>query len=79
MVELYSTNKRKAIGELLNLVENMMRTVTIQAPSYKELMNIFLMRKIYMPSNVKLTAKQEFETNQRFSIGFRKFKDHPEV
>lgn len=37
LVEKYKKNKREACGELLNQVEKLMRDVTLNAPSYREL------------------------------------------
>lgn len=37
LVEKYKQNKREACGELLAIVEGLMKDVTLNAPSYKEL------------------------------------------
>ncbi len=49
-MEKYKKNKREACGELLVEVEKKMREVTLNAPSYKELKQIYMAREIYLPS-----------------------------
>lgn len=49
LVDKYKTNKRIACGDMLGQVEKKMREVTLNAPSYKELKQIYMAREIYMP------------------------------
>jgi glycerol-3-phosphate O-acyltransferase / dihydroxyacetone phosphate acyltransferase len=53
LVEKYKTNKRAACGEMLVSVEKKMREVTLNAPSYKELKQIYMAREIYMPERME--------------------------
>ena len=50
LIAKYKKNKRDACGEMLVEVEKKMREVTMNAPSYKELKQIYMAREIYMPS-----------------------------
>ena len=50
IANLYKKNKRQACGDMLVQVEKKMREVTLNAPSYKELKQIYMAREIYMPS-----------------------------
>lgn len=50
LVDKYKKNKRDACGEMLMEVERKMRDVTLNAPSYKELKQIYMAREIYMPT-----------------------------
>lgn len=54
-----------------------MNSCLITAPSYSELSNIFTIRSIYKPENVKLNAEQEFTLNRRFAQGIEKFRKIP--
>lgn len=57
-----------------------MKACRITAPTYTELSSIFLIRDIYKPDkNFKLTAEKEQALNRKFSEGYNKLKDHPEV
>ena len=58
MVELYKKNKRQACGDLLNEVEKRMKDVTLSAPSYQELKELYMARNLYMPKN---SASLSFE------------------
>ena len=51
--------KREACSELLDEVERRMRDVTISAPSYKQLKQIYLIRDIYMPRDEKEKYSKE--------------------
>jgi glycerol-3-phosphate O-acyltransferase/dihydroxyacetone phosphate acyltransferase len=60
LVEKYKKNKRESCGELLVQVEKKMREVTLNAPSYKELKQIYMAREIYMPSRrLEIEAKKK--------------------
>ena len=50
MIAKYKKSKRDACGEMLVEVEKKMREVTLNAPSYKELKQIYMARSIYMPT-----------------------------
>ena len=56
-----------------------MKTCHIVAPSYSELASIFLVRNIYKPDMENLSAEKEQALNRRFSEGYQKLKDHPEI
>lgn len=56
-----------------------MKDCHIVAPTYSELTSIFLVRNIYKPDKEELTAEKEQLLNRRFSEGYQKLKDHPEI
>jgi len=72
--------KREACSTLLKEIEKKMREVTLTAPSYEILRNIYLARDVYMPSNVeKLSDTEINEGYKRFFKGFNILKDQPEA
>lgn len=56
-----------------------MKAVTLTAPTYSELKAVYLVRKLYVPNDVKLTPTQYSELCKRFSKGYEKLKDHPDT
>jgi hypothetical protein len=75
----FKSNKREACGEMLVEVEKKMREVTLSAPSYKQLRQIYMARDLYMPRNAtkKYSKEQINEIYKRFFKGYSKFKDNP--
>jgi predicted secreted protein len=56
-----------------------MKAVTLTAPSYPELRSLFLIRKLYVPKDIALTATQYSELCKRFSKGYERVKESPET
>ena len=79
VVEKYKKNKREACGEMLMQVEKKMREVTLNAPSYKELKQVYMARDIYMPKKKDQNAEQMNEIQKRFLKGFTAYRSHPEL
>ena len=81
MVDLYkSGEKRKAVTLMLKDLEVRMREVVMTAPSYNELQAIYMARNLYLPKDISgFTDEQENEIYQRFSSGYNKMKDEPEI
>jgi len=90
LVEKYKKNKREACGELLVEVEKKMREVTLNAPSYRELKQIYMAREIYIPSRKweKEAKKQDGksytledinEIQKKFTKGLQSFRGKPEM
>ena len=92
MVAKYKKNKREACGDLLVEVEKKMREVTLNAPSYKELKQVYMAREIYMPSakpkqtvdgkkkDKKVYTPEEINViGKNFFKGFNAFKGNPEM
>lgn len=57
-----------------------MKDVTLSAPSYKELQQLYMARNLYMPRDVStLTFEQINEIQSRFSKGLYAYRNHPEL
>ena len=81
IVEYYKNGqKRKAVSAMLKELRDRMHDVTMTAPSYEELQAIYMARNLYLPKNISgLTYEQQNEIIQRFSKGYNKMKDDPEL
>ncbi len=56
-----------------------MKSVTLTAPTYNELKALFLVRKLYVPNDVKVTPTQYTEICKRFIKGYEKLKDNETI
>lgn len=66
-----------------------MREVTLNAPSYKELKQIYMAREIYMPSvkdgskkkdgDREYTPEEINEISKKFFVGFNQYRGKPEL
>lgn len=71
--------KKKAVGQMMDLVFDGLKSVTVRAPDYETLMLIQAARRLYTPPGQHLTLPQVVELNRRFIIGYLKFKDDPRI
>ena len=93
LIAKYKKSKRDACGEMLVEVEKKMREVTLNAPSYKELKQIYMARSIYMPTK-KIEQDEDGVTTKKkanytieeinfiqknFCKGFNAYRSKPEL
>ncbi|KAJ3128752.1 hypothetical protein HK100_009001 [Physocladia obscura] len=71
--------KRRAISEVLELIKNGLRTVTVTTKDYDSLMLIQAARRLYRPIHMKLTIDETMYLNRRFAEIFNKYADDPLV
>jgi len=67
----------KARGDLLAKVKTRLESVTLSAPSFNDLTNIHTIRRLYMPTGLRLTAHDHMALTRRIAHGYMKFKDNP--
>lgn len=79
LFEAGGEGKRKAVGDMMDLVFDGLKSVTVRAPDYETLMLIQAARRLYTPPGHHLTLPQVVELNRRFIIGYLKFKDDPRI
>mmetsp|Transcript_26571 Transcript_26571/g.26447 ORF Transcript_26571/g.26447 Transcript_26571/m.26447 type:complete len:378 (+) Transcript_26571:685-1818(+) len=81
LVEEYQKDKRSACGKFLSHTEKKLRSVTFTAPNYRELKNIYLARRLYIPSSEIGNYSQEEinELYKRFFKGYQEMRKRPEV
>ncbi|BGP30137.1 Glycerol-3-phosphate/dihydroxyacetone phosphate acyltransferase [Rhodotorula toruloides] len=72
-------DKKKAIGEVMELIVDGLKSVTIRAPDYETLMLIQAARRLYRPPGTNLTIGQVVELNKRFIVGYEVYKDDPRI
>lgn len=56
-----------------------MKDCRITAPTFSELNAIFLIRNLYKPDKLKLTAEKEMNLNRKFAVALQKMREHPEI
>ncbi|ORY58696.1 hypothetical protein BCR35DRAFT_271133, partial [Leucosporidium creatinivorum] len=71
--------KKKAIGDVMELVVDGLKSVTVRAPDYETLMLIQATRRLYRPPGQHLTLGQIVELNKRFIAGYEVYKDEPRL
>ncbi|KAA1475269.1 hypothetical protein DENSPDRAFT_418220 [Dentipellis sp. KUC8613] len=79
MFKLGGPQKREAVGKLLDMIYDGLKTVTVRAPDYDTLMVIQAARRLYHPPGQHLTLGQVVELNRRFLASYDRFKDEPRV
>ena len=72
---LLERTPKEATSELLHVVENGMRNVTINAPDWKTLKYIHHIRRLYQPGRIKLPVSEVLELTRQFAAFFDEFKD----
>ncbi|CAG8733961.1 6359_t:CDS:2, partial [Racocetra fulgida] len=69
-------NKRDACSNLLEIIYNGLKSVTVNTPDYETLMAA---RRLYKPEHHKLELPEVMELNRRFVGGYMNFKDDSRV
>ncbi|GAA6016576.1 hypothetical protein JCM10207_002847 [Rhodosporidiobolus poonsookiae] len=71
--------KKKAVSEMMELIVDGLKSVTVRAPDYETLMLIQAARRLYRPPGQTLTLGQIVELNKRFIVGYEVYKDDPRI
>lgn len=71
--------KRDAIGSVMDLVYDGLKSVTVRAPDYETLMVIQASRRLYKPPGQQLNLSQVVELNKRFIMGYNAYREEPKV
>lgn len=80
LVQKYKAgDRREAVGQVLNEVQDALKSVTLQAPDYDTLMLIQAVRRLYNPKGKKLPLPAVIELQRRFLKGYAAYKDDPRV
>ncbi|KDE08118.1 hypothetical protein MVLG_01599 [Microbotryum lychnidis-dioicae p1A1 Lamole] len=72
-------DKKKAIGDVMDLVVDGLKSVTVRAPDFETLMLIQATRRLYRPPGQHLTLGQIVELNKRFIAGYEAYRDDPRL
>ncbi|KAJ2336191.1 Glycerol-3-phosphate/dihydroxyacetone phosphate acyltransferase, partial [Coemansia sp. RSA 2671] len=71
--------KREACDELLRVVSEGLKQVTLNTPDYETLKMVQAGRRLYQPTQHSLTMAQQVELTRRFIKGYNVYRDLPEV
>ena len=70
LAELFEKDQHKATAQLMEQIEQSMRSVTINAPDWQTLKYIHHMRRLYQPGRIKLPVSEILDLTRKFAIGF---------
>ncbi|KAH9951353.1 glycerol-3-phosphate O-acyltransferase [Amylocystis lapponica] len=82
LVELFKqggAQKRQAVGELLDMIFDGIKTVTIRTPDFETLLLVQAARRLYKTPGQPPTLAQVVELNKRYIEGYLHFKEEPKV
>ncbi|CDW98442.1 hypothetical protein [Sporisorium scitamineum] len=71
--------KRKAVGEMMDIVYDGLKGVTLRAPDFETLMVVQAGRRLYRAPGQSVSLGQTVELNRKFIMGYLQFKDEPRV
>lgn len=79
MYKMGGEKKRKACGQLLQIVYKGLRAVTVNVPSYEDLLVIQAAKRLYRPPGTQLSIVQNLELTRKFAEGYLATKDKADV
>ena len=74
--DTFKVDKKKAIDMVLKIVETQMKSVTLTAPTYKEYMFIKMLRNLYIPPNIELSAEKSTDLARRIAYIYNDVRDN---
>lgn len=72
-------DKRKAGDKLMAQILTALKAVTVQAPNHKTQELLYMLRRLYVTDDRKLTIDQKVAVTRGFASAFTKDKDKPQV
>lgn len=79
LMKTYEADKREACNEFLHRVEDGMRSVIVTAPDYNIMQLVFVARRLFQRSGVRLSARETQDLNRRFAEGYKILSALPEA
>ena len=79
LANTFKVNKKQAIDLLLKIVETQMRSVILTAPTYKEYMFFKMLRNLYIPSDIKLSAEKSTDLARRIAHIYNQVRDNQDA
>ena len=76
LVNTFKENKKHAIDLVLKIVETQMKSVILTTPTYKEYMLIKMIRNLYIPLDVELSAEKSTDLARRISYIYNVVRDN---
>ena len=77
--DTFKVNKKQAIDLVLKIVETQMRSVTLTAPTYKEYMLVKMVRNLYIPSDVELSAEKSTDLARRIEYIYDQVRENSDT
>ena len=74
--DTFKVDKKKAIDMVLKIVETQMKSVILTAPTYKEYMFIKMLRNLYIPPNIELSAEKSTDLARRIAYIYNDVRDN---
>lgn len=75
LMQLYATDKKAAYADVLETVEDGLRSVIVTAPNYNQLLLVHTARRLYQRSSSGTSTDQKQDMSRRFSFGIRILQD----
>ena len=72
----FKVNKKQAIDLVLKIVETQMKSLILTTPTYQEYMLIKMLRNLYIPSDMELSAEQSTDLERRISHLYNLARDN---
>jgi glycerol-3-phosphate O-acyltransferase/dihydroxyacetone phosphate acyltransferase len=80
LVEQYKTDSRGACSELLEIITDNLKKVTVNTPDYQTNKQVQTVRRLFVPDNVKqLSGRQYMAYNRSFINGFEAIQEAPQT
>lgn len=73
------TYKKEKIADMMESLKESMEDVKFLAPSFNELINLYVAQKLYIPADHSLTEEEKFIVYKKFCDGYELLKDKPEM
>lgn len=78
LVTLFASDKRKATGEMLKLLDDKLRSVTINVPDWSTLKFLHNFRRLYQPPGLLLDTGDYLRLTRRLALITTQNTDHPD-
>ena len=75
MANTFKVNKKQAIDLVLKIVETQMKSVILTTPTYEEYMLVKMLRDLYIPKNMELSAEKSTDLARRISHIYQELKE----
>ena len=72
----FKVNKKQAIDLVLKIVETQMKSLILTTPTYQEYMLVKMLRNLYIPSDMELSAEQSTDLARRISHLYNLVRDN---
>ena len=77
--DTFKVNKKQAIDLVLKIVETQMKSVTLTTPTYKEYMLVKMLRNLYIPMEVELSAEKSNDLARRISHIYDQVRENSNI